>query len=99
MDTTLLSRSTPECVAYPVGAAPSQLRVIASIEDPLLIVKILGYVRRCEQLTGIEARGPPGSEAEARQQPGKILRLRNLLNRASECWNRKSRLKQTLGAG
>ena len=46
-----------------IGTCPDcggKLRVIACIEDPQLIAKILGHVRWREQLTGIEARGPPG---------------------------------------
>ena len=38
------------------------LRVIACIEEPWLIRKILGHVRRRETLTGITARGPPTSQ-------------------------------------
>jgi hypothetical protein len=36
-----------------------KLRVIACIEDPQLIRKILGHVGKRDELTGIEARGPP----------------------------------------
>jgi ribosomal protein S27E len=36
-----------------------KLRVIASIEDPPLIAKILGHVQRREALAGTTARGPP----------------------------------------
>lgn len=35
------------------------LRVIACIEDPPLIAKILGHVQRREALVGRAARGPP----------------------------------------
>ena len=36
-----------------------KLRVIACIEDPPLIAKILGHMQRREILTGTAARGPP----------------------------------------
>jgi len=36
-----------------------KLRVIACIEEPWLIAKILGHVQRREALTGVTARGPP----------------------------------------
>jgi hypothetical protein len=36
-----------------------RLRVLACIEDPPLISKILGHVQRREALTGKTARGPP----------------------------------------
>ena len=36
-----------------------KLRVIACIEDPLLIVKILGHVQRREAAATIQARAPP----------------------------------------
>lgn len=39
-----------------------KLRVIACIEDPPLIHKILGHIRRREALTGGTARAPPGSQ-------------------------------------
>jgi hypothetical protein len=35
--------------------------VIACIEDPLQIAKILEHVQRREPLAGIEARGPPAT--------------------------------------
>jgi hypothetical protein len=35
------------------------LRVIACIEDPLLIAKILGHVQQREALNGALARAPP----------------------------------------
>ena len=44
-----------------------KLRVIACIEDPQLIRKILGHVHRRDELTGIEARGPPGRGEETLQ--------------------------------
>jgi hypothetical protein len=44
-----------------------KLRVIACIEDPQLIRKILGQVRQRDALTGIEARGPPGRGKETLQ--------------------------------
>ena len=45
-----------------------KLRVIACIEEPLLIRKILGHVQRRDALTGQEARGPPAD-------PMVVLRL------------------------
>ena len=42
-----------------------KLRVIACIEEPWLIKKILGHVRRRDELLGIEARAPPGYQEEA----------------------------------
>jgi hypothetical protein len=51
--------SCPEC--------GGRLRVIACIEEPALIREILGHVRKREELTGIEARGPPGRGAESLQ--------------------------------
>jgi len=39
-----------------------KLRVIAAIEDPPLIAKILGHVQRREALTGRAARGPPETQ-------------------------------------
>jgi hypothetical protein len=36
-----------------------KLQVIACIEDPPLIAKILGHVRRREALAATTARGPP----------------------------------------
>ena len=36
-----------------------KLRVIACIDDPPLIAKILGHLRRHEDLAGTTARGPP----------------------------------------
>lgn len=44
-----------------------KLRVIACIEEPQLIRKILGHVHRRDELTGIEARGPPGRGEETLQ--------------------------------
>ena len=43
--------SCPEC--------GGKLRVIACIEDPILIAKILGHVQRREELDDPLARGPP----------------------------------------
>jgi len=37
-----------------------KLRVIACIEDPQLIAKILGHVRAREAAASTEARAPPG---------------------------------------
>jgi hypothetical protein len=42
-----------------VRACGGKLRVIACIEDPPLIAKILGHVQRRKTLTGTAARGPP----------------------------------------
>lgn len=44
-----------------------KLRVIACIEDPQLICKILGHVHKRDELTGLEARGPPGRGKETLQ--------------------------------
>jgi hypothetical protein len=44
-----------------------KLRVIACIEGPQLIRKILAHVRKRDELAGIEARGPPGRREEALQ--------------------------------
>ena len=38
------------------------LRVIACIEDPLLIAKILGHVQQRDEQEGSAARAPPGPE-------------------------------------
>ena len=46
--------SCPEC--------GGKLRVIACIEDPPLIEKILGHVQRREALVGSAPRGPPNSQ-------------------------------------
>jgi hypothetical protein len=40
------------------------LRVIACIEDPLLIAKILGHVQQREALNGALARAPPGHQEQ-----------------------------------
>ncbi len=40
------------------------LRVIACIEDPLLIAKILGHVQQREALNGALARAPPGQQEQ-----------------------------------
>jgi hypothetical protein len=40
------------------------LRVIACIEDPPLIARILGHVQRREALRGMAARGPPADPKE-----------------------------------
>jgi hypothetical protein len=39
------------------------LRVIACIEDPQLIAKILGHVRRRDEAVGTDARAPPAHRA------------------------------------
>jgi hypothetical protein len=57
------------------------LRVIACIEDPPLIAKILGHVRRREALIGRTGRGPPArgedtlrlSDVRGRVRPGDDL--------------------------
>jgi len=43
----------------PISACGGKLRVIAGIEDPPLIRKILGPIQWREALSGIAARGPP----------------------------------------
>ena len=40
-----------------------KLRVIACIEDPQLIAKILGHVLQRDKAAGTEARAPPGHRA------------------------------------
>ncbi len=40
------------------------LRVIACIEEPLLIAKILGHVQQREELNGSLARAPPGHQEQ-----------------------------------
>lgn len=42
-----------------------KLRVIASIEEPGLIAKILGHVQPCDAAVGPDARAPPGDLQEA----------------------------------
>ena len=42
-----------------------KLRVIASIEEPGLIAKILGHVQAREAVAGTDARAPPGDRQEA----------------------------------
>ena len=46
--------SCPEC--------GGKLRVIACIEDPQLIARILGHVRARDEAAGTEVRAPPGCE-------------------------------------
>ena len=41
------------------------MRVIASIEEPGLIAKILGHVQAREAVAGTDARAPPGDRQEA----------------------------------
>ena len=41
-----------------------KLRVIASVEEPALIRKILAHVQACEELAGVAARAPPVEQAE-----------------------------------
>ena len=41
-----------------------KLRVIACIEDPRLICQILSHVHKRDELTGLDARGPPGRGEE-----------------------------------
>lgn len=52
--------------AIDIETCPSagKLRVIASIEDPPLIAKILGHVRRREALIGHTPRSPPVLQSE-----------------------------------
>ena len=42
-----------------------KLRVIACIEEPQLIARILGHVRQRDAWACIEARGPPGNDGAA----------------------------------
>lgn len=42
-----------------------KLRVIACIEEPALIAKILGHVQARDELAGTAARAPPGPQVEA----------------------------------
>ena len=42
-----------------------KLRVIACIEEPQLIAKILGHVHQRDAAAGTEARAPPGHQAGA----------------------------------
>jgi hypothetical protein len=42
-----------------------KLRVIASIEEPGLIAKILGHVQARDELSSTAARAPPGLQVEA----------------------------------
>ncbi len=44
-----------------------KLRVIACIEEPWLIAKILGHVRARDAAAGTEARAPPGHGEETLQ--------------------------------
>jgi len=48
-------KTCPEC--------GGKLRVIACIEEPQLIAKILGHVQRRDEAAGIDARAPPGLRA------------------------------------
>ena len=41
-----------------------KLRVIASVEEPALIAKILEHVRTRDELGNVEARAPPVDQAE-----------------------------------
>ena len=53
--------------AIDIEACPmcgGKLRVIASIEEPALIAKILGHVRARDELGGVEVRAPPVDQAE-----------------------------------
>ena len=58
--------ATPQRVfAIDIETCPEcggKLRVIAGIEEPQLIRKILRHVRKRETLAGIEARAPPDAE-------------------------------------
>lgn len=54
-------------VALPAGRCPDcggTLRVIACIEDPPLIAKILGYVRSREAGEAAQARAPPADSQQ-----------------------------------
>jgi hypothetical protein len=48
------TETCPEC--------GGKLRVIACIEEPQLIAKILGHVRVRDEAAGTEVRAPPGRE-------------------------------------
>lgn len=52
------------CRDPPCPECGGKLRVIACIEDPPLIAKILKHLHRREALAGIAARGPPDSLPE-----------------------------------
>jgi hypothetical protein len=54
--------------AIDIEACPDcggKLRVIASVEEPGLIAKILGHVQAYEAAAGTDARAPPGDLQEA----------------------------------
>ena len=55
------------CLRVCCPGCGGKLRVIACIEDPQLIRKILGHVHKRDELTVIEARGPPGRGEETLQ--------------------------------
>jgi hypothetical protein len=57
----LLARSL---AGVPISACGGKLRVIACVEEPALIAKILEYIRIRDQLGGLEARAPPVDGAE-----------------------------------
>jgi hypothetical protein len=44
----------------PISACGGKLRVVACIEDPPLMAKMLDHVERRQAPTGNVARGPPG---------------------------------------
>jgi hypothetical protein len=52
----LLARSL---AGVPISACGGKLRVIACVEEPALIAKILEHIRSQEELVGLEARAPP----------------------------------------
>ena len=56
------ARSARSLARVPISACGGKLRVIACIEDPPLIAKILGHVQRREALTSAP-RGPPASQS------------------------------------
>jgi hypothetical protein len=55
------ARSARRTRCVPISACGGKLRVIAAIEEPPLITKILGHVQRREALTS-PPRGPPDSK-------------------------------------
>ena len=50
------------CISVSRAASSGPGRVIACIEDPQLIAKILGHVRARDEAAGMDVRAPPGCE-------------------------------------
>jgi hypothetical protein len=59
---TPFPKVAPASLPALLGLRPNRALVLACAEEPWLIRKILGHVRRRETLTGITARGPPTSQ-------------------------------------